>query len=149
MSTYEYEHTLRTTAGPAAVYDLWADTTNWPAWDTSVTAVDLDGPFAEGATGTMHLADQPPVSFRLTAVEPGVGFVDETAIPGAVLRFDHRVVAVPGGGAVVTHRVEIEGDADFVSALGPAVTSDVPEAMAGLVALAERVPDLDAASSTA
>jgi hypothetical protein len=145
MATYEYEHSVHTTATPAAIYALWADTPNWPAWDTSVTAVDLDGPFVEGATGTMHLADQPPVSFRLTAVAAGIGFVDETEIPGAVLRFHHRVEALPGGGAVVTHRVQIEGDAGFVSELGPAVTSDVPEAMAGLIALAERV---DAASST-
>jgi hypothetical protein len=146
MTTYEYEHSVRTTATPAAIYALWADVPNWPAWDTSVTAVDIDGPFVEGATGTMHLAGGPPVSFRLTAVAPRVGFVDETEIPGAVLRFHHRVAALPGGGAVVTHQVRIDGDADFVSELGPAVTADVPEAMAGLVALAERV---DAASSTA
>jgi hypothetical protein len=72
MATYGHEHTVRTTAGPAAIYALWADTPNWPAWDTH-----------------------------------------------------------------------------FVPELGPAGTSDVPEAMAGLVALAERVRDADTASSTA
>lgn len=132
MATYEYEHTVQTTAAPDDIWRLWADAPNWPSWDTSVTKVELDGPFEVGTTGTMHLADQPPVGIKLIEVTPGAGFTDETEIPGAVLRFVHRVVATPTG-AAVTHRVEIDGDPDFVAELGPAVTSDVPEAMAGLV----------------
>jgi Polyketide cyclase / dehydrase and lipid transport len=148
MTKYVYEHTVRTTARPDAVWRLWADAPNWPAWDTSVTSVELTGLFAEGTTGTMHLADQPPVGIRLVEVTPGVGFVDETEIPGALLRFDHRVTATADGSRV-THRVEIEGGAEFVGRLGPAVTADVPAAMAGLVALAEREVAADRASSTA
>lgn len=144
MATYEYEHTVHTTASRNAVWQLWANAETWPDWDTSVTAVTLDGPFTEGTTGTMHLADQPPVGITLVQVTPGAGFVDETEIPGAVLRFDHRLATTPEGTSI-THRVTIDGDEDFVAQLGPAVTSDVPDAMAGLAALAER---RDRASST-
>ena len=151
MLNYEYEHSVVTSASPDAILALWRDPASWPSWDTSVTKVELDGPFAVGNGGTMHLAGQDPVSFTLTAIDDS-GFTDETPIPGGVLRFVH-VVAPHEDGAVVTHRVQIEGGAEFAAQLGPAVTEDVPEAMAGLVRIAEarRVPenDPDAASSIA
>jgi hypothetical protein len=138
MTTYEFAHSIRTTADADTIWQLWADAARWPAWDTSVTAVELDGPFAEGTTGTMHLADQPPVTINLTKVTPGIGFDDETEIPGAVLRFIHFLQPHTDGGVTVTHRVEITGDDEnMIMQLGPAVTEDVPAAMAGLVALAE------------
>lgn len=151
MLNYEYEHSVVTSASPDAILALWRDPASWPSWDTSVTRVELDGPFAVGSGGTMHLAGQDPVSFTITATGES-GFTDETPIPGGVLRFIH-VVAPHEHGATVTHRVQIEGGAELAAQLGPAVTEDVPEAMAGLVALAEarRVPGpaADTASSVA
>ena len=151
MLNYEYEHSVVTSASPAAILALWHDPASWPSWDTSVTKVELDGPFAVGNGGTMHLAGQDPVAFLVTEIDES-GFTDETPIPGGLLRFIH-VVAPHADGALVTHRVQIEDAAEFAAQLGPAVTEDVPEAMAGLVALAEarRVPghDADAASSIA
>lgn len=84
---------------------------------------DLNGPFGLGSSGTLHLIGQDPVFFTITAVDE-TGFTDETPIPGGVL---------------VTHRVQIEDAADLAPHLGPAVTEDVPEAMAALVARAETV----------
>lgn len=151
MLNYEYEHSVVTSASPDAILALWRDPAGWPSWDTSVTRVVLDGPFAVGSGGTMHLAGQDPVAFTLTAIDDS-GFTDETPIPGGVLRFIH-VVAPHENGAIVTHRVQIDDAAELAAQLGPAVTEDVPEAMAGLVALAEarRVPEheADAASSVA
>lgn len=151
MLNYEYEHSVVTSASPDTILAIWSDPAGWPSWDTSVSKVDLDGPFEVGNAGTMHLIGQDPVAFRLTAIDE-TGFTDETPIPGGVLRFIH-VVAPHEGGALITHRVQIEDAAELAAQLGPAVVEDVPEAMAGLVALAEarRVPghDADAASSTA
>ncbi len=151
MLNYEYERSVATGASPDAILALWGDPVGWPAWDTSVSKVDLDGPFAVGSTGTLHLIGQDPVSFRLTAID-GTGFTDETPIPAGVLRFIHHV-APTDGGSLVTHRVQIEDAAELAAQLGPAVTEDVPAAMAGLVALAEarraHVGDGNAASSVA
>lgn len=135
MINYEYEHSVSTSASPEAILALWSDPVTWPAWDTSVSKVDLNGPFALGSTGTLHLIGQDPVSFTITAIDE-TGFTDETPIPGGLLRFIH-VVRPKDGGAVVTHRVQIEDAAELAAQLGPAVTEDVPEAMAGLVARAE------------
>jgi Polyketide cyclase / dehydrase and lipid transport len=135
--TYSFSHAEPTTAAPAAVRALWQDVEGWPEWDAGVTKVELTGGFTAGATGTMHLAGQPPVAFTLVSVTPA-GFVDETPIPGGVLRFSHTVEARPGGGALVTHRVEIEDAAELAGRLGPAVTEDTPDSVRALVALAER-----------
>lgn len=149
MTSYEYEHTVETAAPPAAVWRLWSEVGRWPEWDASVQSVELRGPFEVGTTGTMHITGQPPIPFRLTEVEPGRGFVDETEIPGGVLRFRHTAVALPGGGTAITHRVEIDGAEDVAAEFGPQVTEDVPESVAALAALAALVGSGDAASSTA
>lgn len=135
MADYEYEHSVETTASTQAVWELWRDVSRWTAWDTSLESVELDGPFATGSSGTMVIPGQPPIAFTLTDVRPGAGFTDETSIPGALLRFRHVVEPLGGGQARVTHRVEIEGPA--AQELGPMVTEDVPDAVAGLVKLAE------------
>jgi hypothetical protein len=137
MLNYEYEHSLTTSASPGAILALWSDPVSWPAWDTSVSKVDIDGPFAVGASGILHLIGQDPVSFTITAIDEA-GFTDETPIPGGVLRFIH-VVEPHEGGALVTHRVQIEDAAEFAAELGPEVTEDVPQAMAALIAHAETV----------
>ena len=133
MADYEFEHSVETSADERAVWELWSTIDRWVEWDTSVQKVTLDGPFEVGVEGTMHIEGMPPLDFRLTEVEPGVGFVDETAIPGGVVRFGHRLERV-GDRVRVTHRVEIDGPGE----LGPAITEDVPEAMEALVRLAEK-----------
>ncbi|MEU5691654.1 SRPBCC family protein [Actinosynnema sp. NPDC020468] len=133
MADYEFEHSVETDASAAAVWGLWSDVRRWVEWDSSVESVSLDGEFVVGAVGRMVVEGQPPLVFSLIEVTEGESFTDETRVPGAVLRFGHRL-AVVGGRLRVTHRVEIDGDA--AGELGPLVTSDVPAAMDGLVGLA-------------
>ncbi|MDQ6771920.1 MAG: SRPBCC family protein [Candidatus Dormibacteraeota bacterium] len=128
---YEFEHSLETAASPAAIYRLYSDVTAWPRWDAGVTQVELDGPFAPGATGMLTPAGQEALPFRMLEVVENEGFVDETEIPGtANLRFEHRLEPLAGGGTRITHRVVVTGPA--AEQMGPMVTADVPEAMASL-----------------
>lgn len=124
------EHTHDSDAAPEAVFALWADVQGWPAWDGSLIATTLQGPFAAGTTGTLHPQGMPePIAFVLTAVEPGAGFADETRLGPIVLRFEHRVEP-RGAGSRIVVSVEAEGpDADQV---GPAVADDLPESVAAL-----------------
>lgn len=130
------EHTHDTDAAPEAVFALWADVEGWPAWDASLIATALDGPFAAGTTGTLRPHGMPgPIAFALTAVEPGTGFADETRLGPLVLRFEHRVEP-RGAGSRIVVSVEAEGpDADQV---GPAVAEDLPESVAALADAALR-----------
>ena len=86
------EHAHDTPASPEAVFALWADVEGWPAWDASLVATTLEGPFAAGTAGTLHPQGMPePIAFVITAVEQGAGFADETRLGPLHLRFRHRV----------------------------------------------------------
>jgi hypothetical protein len=134
---YTFEHAVETTASPDAIWALYADIAAWLNWDHGLEAATLDGPFTAGTTGRITPHGMGTLPFTITWAEPGRGFADETPAMGHVLRFIHEIEALPGGGARVTHRVEIEGPA--ADEMGPNVTGDTPEAVAALVALAERV----------
>ena len=130
------EHAHDTPASPKAVFALWADVEGWPAWDASLVATTLEGPFAAGTAGTLHPQGMPePIAFVITAVEQGAGFADETRLGPLHLRFRHRVEP-RGDGSRIVVAVEAEGpDADQI---GPAVAADLPESVAALAAAAQR-----------
>ncbi|HXD70519.1 MAG TPA: SRPBCC family protein [Gaiellales bacterium] len=133
---WKTEHTHESAASPAAIFALWADVEGWPAWDASLIATTLDGPFAAGTTGTLHPLGMPePIAFTLTAVEDGAGFSDETRLGPLVLRFGHRVEPRPGGSRIV---VAIEAEGPDAEQVGPAVAEDLPESVAALAAAALR-----------
>jgi hypothetical protein len=133
---WKTEHTHDSDAAPEAVFALWADVEAWPAWDASLIATTLDGPFAAGTTGTLHPQGVPePIAFRLTAVEPGVAFADETRLGPVVLRFQHRVEPRGAGSRIV---VSIEADGPDADQIGPAVAEDLPESVAALAGAALR-----------
>ncbi|WP_227983840.1 SRPBCC family protein [Nocardia spumae] len=84
------------TAAPADFFAVWADMAAWPEWNTDTEWVRLDGPFVEGATGTLKPKGGPKVPFvveRLTDEE----FVDVSRLLGARLVFAHRVVETEAG----------------------------------------------------
>jgi len=101
---WQFEHTCETKTSPEAIWRLYSNPGTWP------------------------------LAFRMTEVTPERSFTDETEVPGATLRFIHRLSPLAGGGTRLTHRVEIDGPgADEIGAhLGPLVTADVPDTMESL-----------------
>ena len=135
---WTYEHTVTADATPEAIWPLYADVSAWLRWDGGLASVTLDGPFAAGSRGTLQPMGQDPLPFTLTQATPNSGFTDETQIPGAVLRFIHRLTA-DGHRTRISHRLEIDGPAadEIGPNLGPAITADFPETMDHLARLAE------------
>ncbi|MFD8483244.1 SRPBCC family protein [Kitasatospora sp. NPDC059673] len=138
---WQHEYTADTTAAPHAVWAVLSDLNSWPSWDTSMESVTLDGPFAVGSKVAMTPTGQEPIVSVITQIEENHVYADETEFGGTTLRFSHTLTALPEGGTRVLHRLEITGpDADGLGPeLGPMITEDFPEAMAGLLAQAERV----------
>jgi hypothetical protein len=138
---WTYEHSQTTTATPRQIWPLYADVAAWLRWDRGLTSVTLEGPFAAGSSGMLTPAGQDGLPFTIVDATPNKEFTDETAIPGAVLRFIHRLDPVEGG-TRVTHRLEIDGPAadEIGPNLGPMITADFADAVEALVALAERAP---------
>ncbi len=133
--SFDYSHTVTTSAAPSAVWALWSDCDTWAMWDPAVQRVSLDGEFETGAGGTMVLTGGIEAAFSLEAVEPGRRYLDQVSLGDLVIRIDH-VVEPAEGGAEVTVRTTIEGPG--AEDIGPLVTADAPQAMAALVDLAER-----------
>ncbi|GAA3432192.1 SRPBCC family protein [Kutzneria kofuensis] len=136
MTTYGFEHTVTTTATPAAVWARWSDPADWPSWDEGLEKVTLDGEFVVGARGELTVTGQPPLPYVLTEVRPNEGFTDETEMPGGILRFSHRIEPAGDGRWLLTHRLEIDGS-DELKAMGPMITEDFPDAVGALARMCE------------
>lgn len=132
--TFEYEHTVATTASPADIWALWSDVGSWHRWDPAVERVALEGHFAEGAAGTLSLAGGIEAPFVLEIVEPHARYLDRLTVGDLVIRIDHHVSAAEGG-AEVTVRTTVEGPG--ADDIGPMVTGDTPKALEALTGMAE------------
>ncbi|MBZ5739584.1 SRPBCC family protein [Nocardioides mangrovi] len=133
--SFEYEHTVTTTASPEDVWALWSDVGSWHCWDPAVERVALEGHFAEGAAGTLCLAGGVEAPFMLEIVEPHARYLDRLTIGDLVIRIDHQVTATDGGAQVLV-RTTVEGDG--AADIGPMVTGDTPKALEALIGLAEQ-----------
>jgi len=134
-------HTVDSAATNQIVYEILSDVSHWPMWNPGVLRVDLDGPFAAGTTGVMHMPEEEPLGFRLAWVAEGRGFEDETEIPGAdvLVRVRHSLEPLADGGTRITYQASVEGPAadTLGSEIGYAVTADFPDVLAALAARAE------------
>ncbi|MFI9509493.1 SRPBCC family protein [Nocardia sp. NPDC052566] len=127
------------TAAPAAFFAKWADMATWPEWNNDTEWVRLDGPFAQGSTGTLKPKGGPKVGFvieKLTDSE----FVDVSELIGARLTFAHRV-AVDGDRTTVTVTVSIDGPLRWLwtKVMGADLAESVQPDLDALVAEAEAV----------
>lgn len=136
---WEFEHTIETAAAPASLWRLYSDVSTWPSWDKANEWTALDGPFEAGTRGRMKFIGQDALDFRLVEAQPERLFVDETDVPGAVLRFEHRIEPIEAG-TRLTHRVVIDGPAAAAMGpqLGPVITAGVPEAIENVAEQAMR-----------
>jgi hypothetical protein len=139
---WEYEHSVETTASRETVWRLYADVEGWGTWDTGVEQITMHGPFAVGTEVSLTPTGQEPVRMRITDLQDNEQFTDETEFAGVTLRFIHQLACLDNGRTLVTHRVEVTGPG--ADQIGPAVAEDAPDAMAGLVKLAEALDDAQA-----
>jgi uncharacterized protein YndB with AHSA1/START domain len=133
---FTFAHAVITRATPEALWRLYADPTTWPRWDPDAEQITLDGPFATGSTGTMKFTGQDPLTYVLEDVEPHRAFTDVTSVPGATIRFGHRIEPTDEG-TRVTHELRIEADEPFANELGAMISADIPDSMLRLAQLAE------------
>ena len=132
------EHSVETSAAPEQIWRLWADVPGWREWNGDIEEIELIGGFAAGSTILMTPIGDEPIKLRIAeAVEPEL-FVDEADLGEIVVRTIHRVERITPDRARVTYRMEITGpSADSLGPqVGPEISADFPETLAGLVARA-------------
>jgi Polyketide cyclase / dehydrase and lipid transport len=133
------EHSVETTAAPEQIWRLWADVAGWPQWNGDIERIELIGSFAAGSTILMTPIGEEPIELRIAeTVEPEL-FVDEAEMGKIVVRTIHRVRRVDSDRVRVTYRMEITGPAadTLGPQVGPEISADFPQTLAGLVARAE------------
>jgi hypothetical protein len=62
---WEYEHRVRTTAAPEAIWSLWSDVDGWGTWNAALENVAIHGPFTVGSRIEMTPVGQDVVELRL------------------------------------------------------------------------------------
>ena len=138
---WEYEHSVKTTAAPEALWRHWSDMATWPQWNDGIETIDVEGPFAVGTVFTMTPPGQEPIRMRLVEIRPGESFTDEMDAGDFVVRTEHRLepVTAAAGLTRIIYRTEITGEAagHIGPELGPQITADFPEVLAALAKLAE------------
>jgi hypothetical protein len=78
---------------------------------------------------------QDTIELRITDISEQDLFVDEADIGNALVRTVHRIDPVGAGRSKLTYRIEITGPVvDRIGRqLGPEISSDLPQTLAGLV----------------
>ena len=133
MFTAEFSHDVA--ADPSTIWQLYADVKRWPAWSTDLQHVDLTGEFATGSKGAMHFKDGQRIAIELHEVKNRESFVDVAQLGPHAVRFLHVISSIAAGKSKVTHRISVEGPE--AEAVGQGISSDVPQSLQNLAALAE------------
>lgn len=133
------EHTVQTTAPAAKIWPLYEDVTMWPQWDHAVEWVKLNGPFAQGTSGTLKPKGGPKVAFVMSEVTPHKSFTSVSQLPLTKMIFAHRLEQ-KGDKLFITHRVEMTGLLSplFAFIIGRGIKKDLLPAMQKLVQMAEK-----------
>jgi uncharacterized protein YndB with AHSA1/START domain len=135
---WRFETKFTTDADPERVWARWTDVGGWPRWHPGIVQASLEGPFAEGATGSSRAPGGPRSELRIGPVEPGRRFVSETTLPFTRLRFEHQIEPTEGGGTTITYGVEMSGPGTplLKRIIGPRFEERMPEALRRLAELA-------------
>ncbi len=139
---WNFEHSVRAAASRERIWALWTDVSGWPNWNPGVARAELDGPVAEGATGTVRAAGGPTSTLKVLAIEPDRRFVTEASERLMRLRFEHELADTGGGQLRTTHRVRMTGLATPLMrhTVGARLERSIPAALATLVEVATTGP---------
>lgn len=132
MWTREFD--ILSSAARSTVWAVWADVNGWTRWNPAVDDVRIAGPFASGTRFLVTPRGQPTFTGTLLDVQREAGFTDETVRGELCVRMEHRIEAVPGGRLRLVCRASVSGPDE--AAAGEALTADVNEVLATLVAAA-------------
>ena len=106
---WKTEHSVDTTARQDTLWSLLADADGWPLWNPGLSSAQLDGPLQNGTTGRATQSSGHKGHFTVTEFQEGAYFVNEAKVPGAVLRFQHRIETVDEARSRVTLGATIDG----------------------------------------
>jgi hypothetical protein len=133
-STCHVEHSIETSATPAAIWALFRDVAGWKRYNAGIESIELDGPFAEGTWFTMKPPGEEPLRSQFIVVRENDCFVDETRVMDLVVRVAHRIERLDPERTRITYALDAEGPQ--AAEIGAAISSDFPDVLARLAEVA-------------
>lgn len=103
-----FSHTLASSASPEAIWHIWTDIDNWPAWDKGLKEATLEGTFEENARGKLIPDKGPKSKFRIVNYIPGKEYTLKTKIPLGSLNV-RRYLKTKDQKTYFTHEVRFRG----------------------------------------
>ncbi len=132
---WQHAYSIETNASPEAIWKLFSDVPNWKKWNAGIESIEIQGPFSAGTVFIMTPPGQEPLFSRLVEVRENEAFVDETRVDDVVVLVTHRIDSLASGRTCVTYAVQVSGPS--AEEIGRAVSSDFPDVLKALVALAQ------------
>lgn len=132
-----------TTATPEAIWALFADVSGRPRWDPALDWIWIEGHYRAGAVGQVKVADQPPRTLTVAAIDPYRSNADHISLPlGSHSQWHHQITEIGNGHRTITFRVEVTGPVSLASAavLKAVLDDELPRVVDNLVELAEQTP---------
>jgi uncharacterized protein YndB with AHSA1/START domain len=137
-----HSRTLTTTASPETVWKIWSDPTTWGDWNPDVESCILDGPLANGASGTMRTKSGGQHAVTIESVVSGKSFTLVTqAIPLTRFAFTCSV-GQNGDATTITQALTMRGAlaAVFSPMMGSRIAESFEPILRGLKERAEAEP---------
>jgi len=139
----QLEHSVEAEVSPSFAWGWRTDIKNW---DDPPAQFRLDGPFANGSWGTTLYPGQEPLRWQIRDVRPGVAFIIEMPLDGAVISFEWFFDAVSNHRTRITQRIVLSGDnaREYVNQVQASFGSNLSDGMkriADAMARAERSAD--------
>lgn len=134
-------YTATVNADPRQVWAIWSDASKWSGLDDgNLSATGDKGGFKAGSVVRLNLRSGQTVQVRLTNVNEGEGFSDETTLPYGVVRTHHKMEQ-SGKNLILSYGIEAhiaEEAADaFSREYWPNLLEGIPHQVHNVVALAK------------
>lgn len=134
---YTFEETLTAPVSADKIWALYSDVSRWPDWNEVINSVELNGPFENGATGSIQVLIAPPLGFRLENVEPGEGFDIVAGLGDLKVIMHQRLIDDGDGECTIKHSLTMEGANEaMLYTVGEMLSANIPDSMQRLLELA-------------
>ena len=134
----KFSHTLKTTALPDRIWEIWIDVEHWSNWDTELKNAHLKVPFVLGAVGELTPKTGRTSTFKVTQFSPSTSYTFILKLPFCRLNI-HRYLTARSDGLYFTHEVSFQGPLAFIFGLllGRRFKAVLPGVMANVKQIAE------------
>ncbi|MEM8763558.1 MAG: polyketide cyclase [Bacteroidota bacterium] len=138
-SNKHFWNTVKTTASPEKIWNIWIDVAHWKSWDIGLKDAEMEGSFDLKAKGHIISLEDRKSKFKVTEFTEGQSYTFKTNLPLGAL-YVRRYLSVEKDTTFFTHEVWFKGITAglFAKQFGPKFRDLLPEVMENIKNMAEK-----------